>query len=150
MIDKTSVFRYDRCVWSTICNSDCTETGNWLIACCWTLLFALSALTLLVGWQEEHSACKNWVVGCWRGYLSGVRCRLAYGPAICRKGPERRSGDQKKNRNGVPVRSGSKRTLISTVYFRWIKVLKTELIEWHISSCLEGHFLGIRRGVELH
>jgi len=20
-------------------------------------------------------------VGCWRGYLSGVRCRLAYGPA---------------------------------------------------------------------
>jgi len=24
---------------------------------------------------------KNWVVGCWRGYLSGVRCRLAYRPA---------------------------------------------------------------------
>ena len=24
---------------------------------------------------------KNWVVGCWRGYLSGARCRLAYGPA---------------------------------------------------------------------
>ena len=23
----------------------------------------------------------NWVVGCWRGYLSGARCRLAYGPA---------------------------------------------------------------------
>jgi len=23
---------------------------------------------------------KNWVVGCWRGYLSGARCRLAYGP----------------------------------------------------------------------
>ena len=32
--------------------------------------------------------------------------------AICRKGPEQRSGDQKKNRNGVPVRSGSKRTLL--------------------------------------
>jgi len=31
--------------------------------------------------QEGHSACKNWVVGCWHGYLSGVRCRLAYGPA---------------------------------------------------------------------
>jgi len=26
-------------------------------------------------------ACKNWVVGCWSGYLSGARCRLAYGPA---------------------------------------------------------------------
>jgi len=24
---------------------------------------------------------KNWVVGCWHGYLSGARCRLAYGPA---------------------------------------------------------------------
>jgi len=34
--------------------------------------------------------------------------------AICQKGPERRSGDQKKNRNGVPVRSGSKRTLAGT------------------------------------
>ena len=41
---------------------------------------AFSALTLLVGQQEGHPACKkNWVVGCWHGYLSGVRCRLAYG-----------------------------------------------------------------------
>ena len=24
---------------------------------------------------------KNWVVGCWHGYLSGASCRLAYGPA---------------------------------------------------------------------
>jgi len=23
----------------------------------------------------------NWVVGCWRGYLPGARCRLAYSPA---------------------------------------------------------------------
>jgi len=29
-----------------------------------------SALTQLVGWQEGHPACKkNWVVGCWHGYL---------------------------------------------------------------------------------
>ena len=41
----------------------------------------ISALTLLVGLQEGHAAFKNWVVGCWRGYLSGARCRLAYGPA---------------------------------------------------------------------
>jgi len=40
-----------------------------------------SALTLLVGRQEGHLACKNRVVGCWCGYLSGVRCRLAYGLA---------------------------------------------------------------------
>ena len=43
---------------------------------------AFSAVKLLVGQQERHPACKrNWVVGCWHGYLSGVRCRLAYGPA---------------------------------------------------------------------
>ena len=36
---------------------------------------AFSALTLLVGRQEGHPACKKtWVVGCWRGYLSGARC----------------------------------------------------------------------------
>jgi len=43
--------------------------------------YAFSALTLLVGWQEGHPACKNWVVGCWHGYLSRARCRLAYVPA---------------------------------------------------------------------
>jgi len=44
--------------------------------------YAFSALTLLVGHQEEHPACKNWLMGCWCGYLSGVMCRLfAYGLA---------------------------------------------------------------------
>ena len=42
---------------------------------------AFSALTLLAGRQEGHPACKNWVVGCWHGYMSGARCRLAYGQA---------------------------------------------------------------------
>ena len=44
-------------------------------------MLTVSALTLLVGRQEGHPARKNWGVGCWRGYLSGARCRLAYGPA---------------------------------------------------------------------
>jgi len=30
-------------------------------------LFAFSALTLLVGRQEGHPACKNWAVGFWHG-----------------------------------------------------------------------------------
>jgi len=42
---------------------------------------AFSALTLLVGRQEGHPACKNWAVGCWRGYLPGASSRPAYGPA---------------------------------------------------------------------
>jgi len=37
--------------------------------------FAFSAFTLLVGRQEEHLACKKWVMGYWRGYLSGVWCK---------------------------------------------------------------------------
>jgi len=32
---------------------------------------AVSALMLLVGWQEEHLTCKKWVRRCWCGYLSG-------------------------------------------------------------------------------
>ena len=41
---------------------------------------AFSALMLLVGRHEGHQGCKK-LVGCWRCYLSGARCRLAYGPA---------------------------------------------------------------------
>jgi len=42
---------------------------------------AFSALTLLVGRQEGHPACKKTERWCWHGYLSGAMCRLAYGPA---------------------------------------------------------------------
>jgi len=35
-----------------------------------------SALTLLVGRQEGHPACKNRVVGCWCGYLLERRADL--------------------------------------------------------------------------
>ena len=48
---------------------------------CRQTMFAFSALTLLVGRQEGPKACKNWVVGCWHGCLSGTRCTFAYGPA---------------------------------------------------------------------
>ena len=42
----------------------------------WSDNIAFSVLTLLVGWQEEHSACTNWVVRYWRGYLSAVKCKM--------------------------------------------------------------------------
>jgi len=46
------------------------------------MLIAFSALTLLLGRQEEHPACKKpGVVGCWHGCLPAARCKLAYGPA---------------------------------------------------------------------
>jgi len=39
-----------------------------------------SALMLLVGWQEGHLACKKLNSGV-LAWLSGARCRLAYGSA---------------------------------------------------------------------
>jgi len=55
-------------------------TGQ-LFLCLSRAVSAFSALTLLVGRQEGHPACKKRVVGCWHGCLFGARCRLAYGPA---------------------------------------------------------------------
>jgi len=42
---------------------------------------AFRALTLLVGQQEGHPACKKLSGGVLAWYLSEARCRLAYGPA---------------------------------------------------------------------
>ena len=43
---------------------------------------AFSAFPLLVGHQDEHLACKNRLLVCCCGYLSGARCRLfVYSPA---------------------------------------------------------------------
>ena len=33
-----------------------------------------------LGGRKGIRPVKNWVVGCWCGYLSGARCTLAYGP----------------------------------------------------------------------
>jgi len=60
------------------------QTVQYIIYSIYGFLLAISfsALTLLVGQQEGHPACKKTrVVGCWHCYLSGARCSLAYGPA---------------------------------------------------------------------
>ena len=61
----------------------CCQEDMWLIyTMVPSVLYAFSALTLLVGRQKEHPTCKNWMMRCWYGYLSAERCRLfAYGPA---------------------------------------------------------------------
>jgi len=70
-INLSTEFRYQCSIWFT---------SNYLLS--FNGAKAFSALTLLVGRQEGHPACKKtWVVGCWRGYLFGARCRLAYCPA---------------------------------------------------------------------
>ena len=77
------------CFCITICKSMCSfcisylcmytmRNGHYFCWCCYwrytslhwcSQYVAFSALTLLVGRQEGHPACKkNWVVRCWRGY----------------------------------------------------------------------------------
>ena len=42
----------------------------WLVLGFWlALAFSFSALMLLVGWQEGHPACENWMVKHWYSYL---------------------------------------------------------------------------------
>jgi len=40
-----------------------------------------ACLALWLGGRKGIRPVKNRVVGCWHGFLSGARCRLAYGPA---------------------------------------------------------------------
>jgi len=55
--------------------------AKFIAAICATCVFVFSALTLLVGHQEEHPACKK-VCDDVLAWLSGVRCRwFAYGSA---------------------------------------------------------------------
>jgi len=56
-----------------------TEFRTRLNAFCYTVPSVLWRCWL--GGRKGIRPVKNWVVGCCRGYLSGVRCRLAYGPA---------------------------------------------------------------------
>ena len=56
-------------VFSTFCNTFIVVDVPSVLWRCW------------LGGRKGIRPVKNWVVGCWRGYLSGARCRLAYGPA---------------------------------------------------------------------
>ena len=45
---------------------------------CVCIIFSACAFSALGG-RKGIRPVKNWAVGCWHGYLSGARCRLAYG-----------------------------------------------------------------------
>jgi len=71
-----------------ILDKDYSERSCWhylrkKLVTVWSHNVALnSALTLLIGEQERHPACRNWVVRYWHGYLPGARCKwFVYGPA---------------------------------------------------------------------
>ena len=52
-----------------------------LVICLHTLLVPSVLWRCWLGGRKGIWPVKNWAVGCWCGYLSGARCRLAYGPA---------------------------------------------------------------------
>jgi len=47
----------------------------------WFKDFSASRWRCWLGGRKGIRPVKNWVVECWRGYLSGARRKLAYGPA---------------------------------------------------------------------
>jgi len=66
---RRKTFTYLHVLWSSVSHPICAYSiyyNSWHPSVLW---HAFSALTLLVGQQEGHPACKNWVVGCWRGCL---------------------------------------------------------------------------------
>jgi len=91
------------------CADDHTQTQYCLLC----RHFYFTALILLVGHQEEHPACKNWVMRCRCGYLSGVRCRLfAYGQLM-----------PLPSRNSSPL-TYFKSTLVLPFWYRLTQVLE--------------------------
>ena len=98
-----------------------------LTGLCWyylvVLACAFSVLTLFVGWQEGHPSCKKYgVMGCWRGYLSGVRCKwFAYGSADATATPSSLASAKARmvylSCTGLPMLSWKKRQLNDCVCF---------------------------------
>ena len=60
----------------------CVRQMTWNDRMVFFLLFTCLQCFDAVGWATGRaSGLQKTVVGCWCGYLSGARCRLAYGPA---------------------------------------------------------------------
>jgi len=65
------------------CPRQSPESCKMVVCVCglWLTVVLDVQIKKYVGWQEGHPACKKLSGGCWHGYLSGARCRFAYGPA---------------------------------------------------------------------
>jgi len=70
------VFRSVFCYWSGVLRCASLYSG---VFCYWSVPSVLWHCWL--GGRKGIQPVKNWVAGYWHGYLSGARCRLAYGPA---------------------------------------------------------------------
>ena len=52
-----------------------------LTSCCLVVYLPSVLRRCWLGDRKGIRPVKDWVVGCWHGYLPGARCRLAHGPA---------------------------------------------------------------------
>ena len=73
---------------SSACSMICHNVSHQLHSLYFLLLVIViyhTSLSVLwrcwLGGRKGIRPVKNWVVRCWLGYLSGSRCRFAYGPA---------------------------------------------------------------------
>ena len=55
-----------------------TSVNSWFVI---TVLMPSVLWRCWLGGRNDIQPVKRWVVGYWHGYLSGARCRFAYGPA---------------------------------------------------------------------
>ena len=60
-------------IWQAYCKERC-----WCV--CTSVLLSLNQMLLPHPAIKGHYVPASLVVGCWHGYLSGARCRLAHGP----------------------------------------------------------------------
>ena len=61
--------------------SDVRAIEKHLLTCLLTWKLPSVLWRCWLGGRKGIRPVKNWVEGCWCGYLSGARCRLSYGPA---------------------------------------------------------------------
>ena len=71
----------ERVMQNEIKSSSKLYVSSWFILSFEVLHYAIELWRCWVGSRKGIQPVKNWVVGCRHGYLSGARCRLAYGPA---------------------------------------------------------------------
>jgi len=61
-----------------ICSKNLSLGFSWFV---WYFIRMLLLWYWWLGGRKGIRPVKSWMVGCWHGYLSGVRCRFAYGSA---------------------------------------------------------------------
>ena len=61
--------------------SVCAICSHGFVLLWWSLLLPPVLWRCWLGGRKGIRPVKNWVVGCWCGYLSGARCTLPYGPS---------------------------------------------------------------------